>query len=94
MGCRRLLDGAAAVFFVVAGGASFAAAPGLVAAYGFEENAGTVTADASGNGLTAVLVGTTWTTDGKHGNALVFDGTTSWVTVIHDAARAPPHEPG
>jgi concanavalin A-like lectin/glucanase superfamily protein len=85
MGGGRLRHGGAAVFVFVASGVSLAATPDLVAAYGFEENAGPVTADASGNGLTAVLVGATWTTQGKYGNALDFDGTTSWVTVVHDA---------
>ena len=66
--------------------------PGLVAAYGFEENAGPVTADASGNGLAAVLVGAAWTTDGKYGNALVFDGSTSGVTVSLSAFMLRPRQ--
>jgi hypothetical protein len=54
--------------------------PGLVAAYGFAAGSGTTTADASGNNLTGTLAGgTTWTTAGKYGNALAFDGTTSYV---------------
>ena len=54
--------------------------PGLVAAYGFAAGNGTTTADASGNNLTGTLTGgTTWTTAGKYGNALAFDGTTSYV---------------
>ena len=43
---------------------------GLVAAYGFNENTGTTTADASGNNLTGTIAGATWTTAGKNGNAL------------------------
>jgi hypothetical protein len=54
--------------------------PGLIAAYGFSEGSGTTTADASGNGLTGTLQGPgTWTTSGRNGNALVFNGTTSFV---------------
>ena len=57
-------------------------AAGLVAAFAFEENVGTTTADASGGANTAQLVSAVWTTDGKFGNALVFNGTNARVTVI------------
>ena len=53
--------------------------PGLVTAYSFSEGAGTTTVDASGNGLNGTLQSATWTTSGRHGNALVFNGTTSFV---------------
>ncbi len=43
----------------------------LVAAYSFDEGSGTVVLDALGNNGT--LQGPTWT-DGKYGNALLFDG--------------------
>jgi hypothetical protein len=46
---------------------------GLVAAYGFDEGTGTTTADKSGNGNTATIVGSTWTV-GRFGEALSFDG--------------------
>jgi hypothetical protein len=62
-----------------------ASAAGLVAAFGFEEDAGTTAADASGNANTAQLVGAVWTTAGKFGNALVFNGTDARVTLIDDA---------
>jgi hypothetical protein len=58
---------------------------GLVAAYGFEEGSGATTADASGNGLTGALTDPGWTR-GKFGNALRFNGSTSWVTVDDAAA--------
>ncbi|HZY85889.1 MAG TPA: LamG-like jellyroll fold domain-containing protein, partial [Gemmataceae bacterium] len=58
---------------------------GLVAAYGFNEGTGTTVTDASGNGNTGTIAGATWTTAGKYGNALSFNGTNSWVTVA-DAA--------
>ncbi len=48
----------------------------MVAGYGFSELSGSTTADASGNNNTGTLVGgVTWTTSGKYGNALSFDGT-------------------
>ena len=52
---------------------------GLVAAYGFNEGSGTTTADASGNGLTGTLNGAAWTTLGKFGNALSFNGSSNYV---------------
>jgi len=54
---------------------------GLVAAYGFNEGAGTTVFDKSGNGLNGVISGATWITQGKFGNALSFNGTSDWVTV-------------
>src|SRR4029077_2645318 len=54
----------------------------LVAAYGFNEGAGSLTADASGNGNTGTLGGPSWTPARRYGNALAFGGT-SWVTVNH-----------
>src|SRR2546425_11483596 len=59
-----------------------AQAPGLVAAYGFSEGAGPTVADQSGNNNTGTLgSGVTWTTQGKYGSALVFNGTTGRVTI-------------
>jgi hypothetical protein len=58
---------------------------GLVAAYGFNENTGTTTADASGNNLTATISGATWTAAGKNGNALSFDGVNDMVSVNDNA---------
>jgi hypothetical protein len=54
---------------------------GLVAAYGFNEGVGTSLADASGNGQTGTITGATWTTQGRFGNALTFNGTSNFVTV-------------
>ena len=53
---------------------------GLVAAYSFNEGAGTTTADSSGNALTGAISGATWAA-GRTGNALSFDGVNDWVTV-------------
>ena len=52
---------------------------GPLAAYAFNEGSGTTTADASGNGVTGTLQGAAWTTAGKNGNALSFNGSTSYV---------------
>ena len=53
----------------------------LVAAYGFNEGSGTVVSDASGNGNSGTINGATWTTSGKYGNALSFNGSNALVTV-------------
>src|SRR5919106_3630506 len=58
----------------------FAQTPGLIAAYAFDEGAGTVAADASGNGNTGVVSGATWRSAGRFGSALAFNGTDSRVT--------------
>ena len=55
--------------------------PGLVAAYSFDEGTGTTVADLSGNGNTGSIVNASWTSAGKYGNALVFNGTNSWVMI-------------
>jgi hypothetical protein len=55
--------------------------PSLVAAYSFNEGNGTTVADTSGHGLTGTISGATWTTQGRFGNALSFNGTDAWVTV-------------
>src|SRR5438105_6130918 len=68
---------------VVGGGGGLPA--GLVAAYAFDEGAGTTTGDASGSGNTGTLSGATWNATGKFGKALSFNGSSSLVTVA-DAA--------
>src|SRR5687767_8822155 len=47
---------------------------GLVAAYGFEEGAGTLAGDTSGNANHGTLAGAGWHTTGRFGSALTFDG--------------------
>jgi len=68
---------------------SFSVAPtadtGLVAAYSFNEGSGGVVADASGHGLTGTITGASWTTQGRFGNALSFNGTSAMVTVASNA---------
>ena len=62
--------------------------PGLVLALGFNENAGSTAADASGRNNHASLGGATWVA-GKHGAGLSFDGTASLVTVANSAGLNP-----
>ena len=54
---------------------------GLVAAYGFDEGAGTTTADQSGHGSTGTLSNAVWSAAGKFGKALSFNGSNSFVSV-------------
>jgi hypothetical protein len=62
------------------------AAPVLVAAYSFNEGTGTALTDFSGNGNNGTLAnGPTWTTAGKYGGALSFDGSNDIVN-INDSA--------
>jgi len=61
-------------------------ATGLVAAYGFNEGNGTVVNDASGNGNNGTINGATWTTSGKYGNALNFNGSNALVTINNAAS--------
>src|SRR5258705_7733629 len=79
---------AAAGFAVVAAVASFvnpsparAQVPGLVAAYAFNEGSGTTVADVSGNNNNGTISAATWTSAGKFGSALMFNGTSAQVTV-------------
>ena len=45
---------------------------GLVAAYSFDEGAGSIVNDASGLGNNGVIAGALWTASGRHGRALSF----------------------
>jgi Concanavalin A-like lectin/glucanases superfamily len=55
--------------------------PGLVAAYSFNEGSGVTVYDASGNGNNGNIGSASWTSSGKYGSALVFDGSSSFVTI-------------
>jgi hypothetical protein len=60
---------------------------GLVAAYRFGEGVGTTTADASASGNAGTLVnGPAWTTGGKYGGAINFDGVNDSVRVADSAS--------
>ncbi len=60
----------------------------LVAAYNFNEGSGTTVTDLSGHGLTGILQGATWTTGGRYGNALSFNGSSSYVDLGNPALLA------
>src|SRR5262245_20478055 len=60
--------------------------PGLVGAWAFSEGNGPTTADSSGNGNVGSLTGATWTTLGRYGNALSFNGANSVVRVADSAS--------
>src|SRR5882672_9206645 len=85
------LAGGGAVFAALVALASapspvFAQATGLVAAYAFNEGSGTTVADISGNNNNGTITAATWTTAGKFGNALAFNGTSARVTVPNAAS--------
>lgn len=62
-------------------------APG-VAYWKFDEGSGTTAADSWGSNP-GTLYGPTWTTSGKYGNALVFDGTNDYVNVAKSDIATP-----
>ena len=59
--------------------------PSPVAAFSFDEGAGSTVADASGSGNNGALANTSWAVAGKYGKALSFNGTSSRVTVPNAA---------
>jgi hypothetical protein len=54
---------------------------GLVAAFGFSEGSGAMVSDLTGNGNNGDVSGATWTSAGRYGQALSFDGVSNWITV-------------
>jgi len=54
---------------------------GMVAAYGFDEGSGTTVSDSSGNSNNGTISGASWTSAGKYGGALSFDGVNDSVAV-------------
>ncbi|HZY87194.1 MAG TPA: LamG-like jellyroll fold domain-containing protein, partial [Gemmataceae bacterium] len=61
-------------------------ASGLVAAYNFNEGGGTVLHDLSGNGNNGTVSNAAWSSAGKFGGALSFNGSTSLVSVANSAS--------
>jgi Concanavalin A-like lectin/glucanases superfamily len=58
-----------------------------VAAYSFNEGTGTTVHDATGNGNNGTLQGgTSWTTSGRYGNAISFNGTNAYVNVPNSSS--------
>jgi len=72
------------VSFSVTSSTTTATAP--AAAYSFSEGVGSTTADSSGNGNTGVLQGPTWTTSGKYGDALYYNGVNAYVDLGNPAS--------
>ena len=62
------------------------AGTGPVAAYSFDTATGTSLTDNSGGGNTGSISGATWTSAGKSGGALAFDGVNDIVTVADKAS--------
>jgi hypothetical protein len=60
---------------------SNAISAGLVAAYSFDQGAGATATDSSGNTLNGSIVEAAWSTSGKFGGALSFDGVNDIVNV-------------
>jgi hypothetical protein len=54
---------------------------GLVAAFNFDEGSGLTVNDVSGNANHGTISGATWTSLGRYGKALVFDGVNDWVSI-------------
>ena len=79
--CRDFFGNASIDDYVIQFSIAQGGAQGLVAAYGFDQGSGSSVTDASGNGHTGTISGATWTTQGKFGGALAFNGTNNWVTV-------------
>ena len=63
-----------------------ASSSGLVAAYAFDEGTGTTVTDSSGNGNNGTVANGTWSTTGKYGDALKFNGTSTRVTIPNSAS--------
>ena len=84
----RATDAAAnlSAFSNTASASTLSVVSGLVTADAFDEGSGTTTVDISGNGITGTLQAATWTTSGKHGNALSFNGTSAYVDLGNPAA--------
>src|SRR5262245_7420029 len=86
--CIAAITAAASAYFLnhTRPGLTPAAAPGLVAAYGFSESSGVTTLDASGNNNTgALLGGAAFTGLGKYGNAIAFNGADASVRIAESA---------
>ena len=54
---------------------------GLVAAYSFDEGAGSITTDVSGKNNSGTISNATWTASGKYGGALTFNGSNALVVI-------------
>lgn len=82
---NRFHPALAAGLIALAATSARASDPSLVARWSFDEGAGAVAHDVSGNGHDGAIVRATWV-DGLVGRALRFDGSTSLVRVPDDGA--------
>lgn len=80
LGVRRVLCCLLAATLGLCGTAA-AQSAGPVAEYHFNEGAGATVEDVSGHGLAGTISGAMWTSEGRYGGALEFDGVDDWVTV-------------
>jgi RHS repeat-associated protein len=78
---RKYSDSVTASGTLGGGGGDPEAPAGLVAAYGFDEGSGGTASDSSGYSNDGTISGAAWTTAGKYGKALSFDGTDDAVSV-------------
>jgi chitodextrinase len=76
---------AAALIALAVSAAPAAAGTGPVASYSFNERAGSVLPDLSGNGNNGTVINGSWSS-GKYGNSLHFNGSSSRVTVPSSAS--------
>jgi fibronectin type 3 domain-containing protein len=60
--------------------------PGRVGAWAFEEGSSTSVADQSGNNNTGTITNATWSTSGKFGKALSFNGSNAYVSVASSSS--------
>ena len=60
--------------------------PGLISAYGFNEDDGSTVYDSSGYGNTGTIHGATWTTSGQFGTALSFNGNGNYIDLGQPAS--------
>ena len=78
MGLLCFVIAAATIFALPGAGPAAGSTSGLVAAYAFDEGAGSVLTDASGNGHDGTISGATWA-GGHDGGALSFNGSSASV---------------
>ena len=78
MGLLCFVIAAATIFALPGAGPAAGSTSGLVAAYSFDEGAGSVLTDASGNGHDGTISGATWA-GGHDGGALSFNGSSASV---------------
>ncbi len=61
-------------------------ASALVGAYSFDAGSGSTLADSSGNNNSGITTSTSWSTSGRYGGALSFNGSSSWVSIPDSAS--------